>query len=332
MQGELSHGLRRLATEGNRIVDTWTNRPVLLRGVNRSGLEYSEPNDAGFASSARITQEEIAFLVREWNCSILRIPFNQDLALRGRAGHSAESYLRDLDRVIAWASAAGTYTLLDLQWIQADRPYGPDRQFVPPLPDPETPQLWAMLARRYHEEPAALFDLFNEPHRRLDEDPHPLHSADGGTYPDWDRNVTMDEWQPWASLLIDIIRSEHPDALLFVSGTDWGYDLSGFSLTRPNLVYSTHVYPVHGNDWERAFGRIARTAPVFAAEWGLPKNEFDWGRELLAYFNQLKIGWCAWSWSDDPRLAHNHAATPYGELARQALLDREVGPARPRDG
>jgi hypothetical protein len=34
--------MNRLTTRGNRIVDIETDEPVLLRGVNRSGLEYSQ--------------------------------------------------------------------------------------------------------------------------------------------------------------------------------------------------------------------------------------------------------------------------------------------------
>lgn len=197
MNGELSNGLPRLAAKGNRIVVTGSEKPVLLRGLNRSGFEYSAPNSEGFAAAAGITREEIECIAREWNANILRIPFNQDWALNGRAGRTGEEYLADLDRVIHWASSSGAYTLLDLQWLSADRAHGPANMMVPPLPDEHTPTLWRMLARRYRDEPAVLLDVFNEPHDRLPEDPYPLKRLDGSEYPDGHLRVSMTEWRPW---------------------------------------------------------------------------------------------------------------------------------------
>src|SRR5215469_15433436 len=127
MNGELSHNLPQLVAAGNRILRSDTMRPVLLRGVNRSGMEYSEPSDAGFLASAGLTEDEIREIVLSWRANIIRLPFNQDWVLRGRRGHSAEDYLASLDLVISWAAALGAYTILDLQWLDADTVYGHTR-------------------------------------------------------------------------------------------------------------------------------------------------------------------------------------------------------------
>ena len=128
---------------GREYVDT-----LLLRGLNRSGLEYSEPGEDGFLHAASLSPREFARMAREWSCDIVRIPFNQDWAMRGRGIFTGEDYLRALDRVIAWAAKWDMYTLLDLQWLQADTPYGPNRQFIAPLPDAESAVMWRMLAER----------------------------------------------------------------------------------------------------------------------------------------------------------------------------------------
>src|SRR5690348_5871754 len=99
MGSELSHDLQWLATSGPRILRSDTMLPVLLRGLNRSGLEYSEPNDGGFLAAAAITEEEIGRMVSNWGANIIRVPFNQDWALRGRNGRSAEEYRAALDQV-----------------------------------------------------------------------------------------------------------------------------------------------------------------------------------------------------------------------------------------
>ena len=218
MNGELSHGLPRLVTHGNRIVNSQSGEAKILRGVNRSGLEYTEPDEEGFCGNAGLSHYEIRWLAGEWKCGILRLPVNQDFALRGRGVHGGEVYLRDIDRVISWGARYGCYTLIDLQWLDADSPFGPNRQFVPPLPNSDTPRFWETLARRYRDEPAVLFDIFNEPHDREPQDPFPVWRPDGTQYPATHRRVSMDEWKPWARKLIDTIRAEAPEALIFVSG------------------------------------------------------------------------------------------------------------------
>jgi endoglucanase len=354
MRGELSAGLSRLGTVDRYVVSLRTGAPVRLRGVNRSGLEYAMPDPPGcargFLEAVGISEVEIATITREWGANVIRIPFNQDFALNGRRGRSAEEYLGVLDTVIAWASRHGCYTLLDLQWLDADRVFGttdgikPNR--VPPLPDASSVTLWTTLARRYSEEPAVLFDLFNEPHDLISDDPHELLGVHPGGLiaPIPGRRVGMKHWQPWARHLIAAIRAHHPLALIFVSGIGWAYDLRGMPLTDDtgaplaNIVYSTHVYPWLSapriplpwpwrrleDDWDRAFGHLAARVPVFAAEWGGEPGDLEWGTRLHRYLAAHDIGWTAWSWSDWPPLVADarrgdHSPTAFGALVRDAL-------------
>jgi aryl-phospho-beta-D-glucosidase BglC (GH1 family) len=310
----LSHNLGLLKVAGIKIVDTQTGQPVLLRGVNRSGLEYSEPDDAGFLSAAGITGYEIRYIAQQWGANIIRLPVNQDWALRGRKGYSGENYLSEIDRVVSWAAQCGAYTLIDLQWLDADNPFGPNRQFVAPLPNQYTLEFWNMLAQRYRDEPAVLFDLFNEPHDRAADDPYPLWHPDGTQYPDWYRTVGMNEWQPWARQMIETIRAVRPDGPIWVSGVDWGYNLTGFPLEKLNLVYSTHVYRNKGDDWDNAFGRLAFAAPVFAGEWGGEPGDVNWGRKLRKYMEERGMGWTAWSWADKPKLVERYAVSDFGRV------------------
>jgi len=320
MNDQLSNGLPELGVRGNRIVVADSRQPILLRGVNRSGLEWAEPDCGGFCSAVGISPSEIEHIVKAWNCNVIRLPFNQDWALNGRGAHAAEAYLSDLDSVIQWASRAGAYTLLDLQWLDADRSFGGNHNFVAPLPNLRSLDVWKLLATRYRDEPAVLYDIFNEPQDRLHDDPHPLIRHDGSLYPMTQRRVTMAEWQPWALQLIDAIRTFHQESLVFVSGVDWGYDLRGMPLDRSDLVYCTHVYRNKSLSWEAAFGVLATTAPVFAAEWGGHGEDLEWGHRLADYFDQLGIGWTAWSWSNEPFLISGGLPTAFGEIVRRRLV------------
>lgn len=355
----LSAALPPLRTAGAAIIDTRAQRPIVLRGVNRSGLEYAEPGERTFLEAAGITREEIEEIVRGWGATIIRLPFTQDFVLRGRGARTPGHYLDAIDRVIAWAAEFGAYTLLDLQWLDADRVFGMNHDFtfnrVPPLPDEETAAVWARLAARYRDEPAVLFDLFNEPHDPLPDDSFDLlHVSDQGVVEAREgRTVRMRHWRPWARHLIDTIRREHPAALIFVSGVRWAYDLRGLPFRDeagaplPDLVYSTHVYPwsrTHPfrfaggpQDWTRAFGHLAGEVPLFAGEWGGTDEHLVWGAQLLHYFERANIGWTAWSWADWPHLVRgcrhrDYTPTAFGALVRGALhAHRSRGPTHPPD-
>jgi endoglucanase len=203
MTTELSHGLARLSVSGNILRNSQTGRQVTLKGVVRSGLEYSSPDDGGSLLKAGITTQEIQEMAGAWGAKIIRLPFNQEWALRAE-GYNPEPYLAALDFVIEGAAALGTYTLLDLQWLDSRTPRGSNNDgtinFVPPLPNVESIELWRRLAVRYAEEPAVLFNMFNEPHDAASDDPVPLLGIDesGLTFPLSSRQVSMAEWQPWA--------------------------------------------------------------------------------------------------------------------------------------
>jgi hypothetical protein len=290
---------------------------VNLRGIVRSGLEYCAPDGPGSLSAAGVSEAEIAEIVQGWQANVIRVPFNQAWA-RKRPGYDAEPYLSALDFVIGGAAANGAYTLLDLHWLDAVTPRGRTadgrENFVAPLPDAGSIDVWRQLASRYRNEPAVLYDLFNEPHDPLPDDG--LVTV---------RRVTMAEWKPWAAKMAAGIRSQNPDALIFISGIDWGYDLRGFPIAGlDDVVYSTHVYPNKGCEWDRTFGKLARKYPVFAAEWGGGEADLEWGRRLADYFAETGIGWTAWSWADHPRLVEWPPAPPYrptrfGELVKGLL-------------
>lgn len=326
---QLSHGLPPLVTAGNQILRADTGGVVRLRGMNRSGLEYSEPGSRGFLEAAGLTREEVAEIVLNWNANVIRLPFNQDWALNGRGTYSAEDYRAALDQVIDWAAGFGAYTILDLQWLDADTVYGHasgKANHVAPTPDSATPKVWAELAARYRDEPAVIFDLFNEPHDPLKDDPYPIHvvAADGGITPSRRRRVRPEEWVPWAALLVKEIRGIRPSAVIMAAGVDWAFDLRGIEIDAPNIVYSAHVYRNRRRkSWWKALGRAANV-PVFIGEWGGGPDDLDFGRDLLHAMGNSVCGWTAWSWADHPHLveiprAPLYRPTAFGAFVRDAL-------------
>lgn len=333
---------------GRGLASAVTGAPVLLRGVNRSGLEYAQASATrGFLEAASLSEDDIETIVRVWGANVIRLPFTQDLVLHGPG---RDAYLAALDQAVAWAAARGAYTLLDLQWIDAETPRGVGQDGsinrVPALPDAGSVEVWRRLASHFRDAPSVLFDLFNEPHDPLFDDLTPLEGVgEGGAIVRLpSRHVGMAEWQPWAHLLVRTIREQHPRAVVFVSGVAWAFDLRGFPLRDargrplPDLVYSTHVYPwsrtglvrlrSYEAEWTEAFGRLAETEAVFVGEWGGTDAgrgaHLAWGRRLEAYMRERGIGWTAWSWADWPFLvadcrACNYEPTAFGAIVKDAL-------------
>ena len=63
-----------LRVEGRQLVSRRDGRPVVLRGVNRSGLEYAEPSPTrDFLDAAHISEQEIDEIVRAWGATIIRL-------------------------------------------------------------------------------------------------------------------------------------------------------------------------------------------------------------------------------------------------------------------
>jgi len=277
-------GLSWLHTEGNRILNE-SDEDVVLRGVNRSGLEYD-------LSGNGMSQTEIIYICQNWRAQIVRIPFNQDWIMRNA------TYLPYLDQVIEWVTNEGAYALLDLQWENTD-------VGIPNNPNLEAVYMWQMLAARYSQLPGVLYDIHNEAH-----------------------NTSWDAWRQRASQIVEAIQEVHPDALIFVCGLDWAYDLRGWEaepLLYTNIVYSSHPYPFKGQPWawHEYFGNLAETHPVFLGEFGGEEADLEWGRQLLEYFDEKGLGWTAWSWVDNPRLTEADRRTPtaFGELVYNALVE-----------
>ncbi len=273
-------------------------------------------------------------IIAVWHANVIRLPFNQDWCLRGRNGHSAEEYLASIDHVISWAAGLGAYTILDLQWLDADTAYGYTQDenqmkrpnYVAPTPNRDTLLLWRILAERYRDEPAVLFDILNEPHDPLADDFLPIHlvAADGEILDTGGRSVGPEEWVPWATLLTAEVRKIRVNGIILVAGVDWAFDLRHIHIDAPNIVYSAHIYPNRKPaHWWKAVGRWSHV-PIFVAEWGGQGDDCEFGRKLARLMRQRSIGWSAWSWVDYPRLvlpprAPAYQPTLFGELVRNEL-------------
>ncbi len=321
--------LPRLEVDGPRLVTRAADgslRAMRLRGLNRSGLQH-KPSlaRAGFGDPPDVQRELLAWR-EHWRADILRLPLALDALVPG------SDYDADVAALVDAAESAGLYLILELHGLLGD-PHPP----LPPLPDASA--VWTHLAARHGARAHVVFDLWNEPHPES-----PLGRLLGLWRGPWNA------WRARAQALIDVIRAAGAaQTLILVGGVDWAYDLS--PLRDPEarldghgpLAYATHVYPFKGaararrrgwrDEWERAFGRVARELPVLVTEFGAtagpagdphfgrltPEAAGAWLAELLGYLDELGLSALAWSAGDRPHLVHTTDGVEARDLATQTL-------------
>lgn len=272
-----------LHTEGNQIVDESVVAQV-LRGVNRSGLEYNKKGN-------KISLNEVIYIIKEWKAQIIRLPFNQDWYTND------VRYRKFMDKVIGWIAGQGAYVMLDLQWQDTIAK-------ITPIPNKAAIDMWKDVALTYKDNPAVLYDLHNEVHDT--------------TWAAWRERASqiieaIQSVHPKALIFVSGL-----DWAYDLRG--WEEQ----PLPYNNIVYSSHPYPFKGEPWawDEYFGNLADKAPVFLGEFGGGASDLEWGEKLLAYFDAKNLGWAAWSWVDQPHLTQKDRRTPteFGMLVKNALL------------
>lgn len=261
------------------------------------------------------TREDFGRIVENWSPNIIRLPIHPDLY------HNYPDYLeRYVDPIVTWAREMEVYVLVGYHahgnitngkselpsWKDEapwrGNPYNADKSLA--ISGLEEMQ------RRYRDNFWVITSIFNEP-----------------AYIGWD------DWKEEAEDLIDRLRKIEPEAILMVSGTDFGYALEG-ALTNPierhSVIYETHPYPWKGVSWVNTTCELSQSYPVFLGEWGydavLGGNATleNYARPLLEHTTHNGIGWTAWIYSDEWRpslISENGLPNELGVIIRDYMND-----------
>lgn len=280
-------------------------RVVRLQGVNIPSLDWS---DAG----EHLT-ESIDVALNVWRANIIRLPLSQDRwfgkAAGAAAGDNGAAYRRVVERVVQKIASRKAYVLLDLHWSDGGK-WG-ENIGQHSMPDDNSLLFWQDVAPRYANNPAVLFDLYNEP-REVSWDVW----RNGGEVEEHNgdpkRGLRLQYHTPGMQGLLNAVRAKGAKNVVVIGGLDWGYDLSGVvnghALSDPNgdgILYGSHIYPWK-RDWESHVSPAIAKYAVFVGEvgskpWknGDPPHENvytpTWASEVISYINRHKLSWAAWS-------------------------------------
>jgi hypothetical protein len=247
-----------------------------LRGVNYSGFEFASIQGwAGWDPSGGQAGQRGGprwSALQEWKVNTLRLPLNEaswlghwcidtnDIVRNPDPTHNYRNAVIDQVRQ---ANAAGLYVILDLHW-SAPGIQCPMLQTQMANAD-HSVAFWLSVAATFRDNPAVMFELFNEPFFNFefsgDAWQFMMHGA-GGTLTGYPATGAYGTWkriqQPWAAAryqtLIDAVRSAGATNVVLVGGMHYSQDLSGWLAHRPydslgQLAAAWHPYPSDGAAW-----------------------------------------------------------------------------------
>jgi hypothetical protein len=318
-----------LKVVGTQVVNSKKER-VRLRGVNTACMEWSSNGEGHILDTVKTA-------IQDWHVNIIRLPLAQDRWF-GKAPEQKDDgkAYRDLvKQVVDLCAAQGCYIMLDLHWSDAGEWGQQIGQHV--MPDANSLLFWKDCARVYRNNPAVLFDLYNEPH-----DVSWDIWLNGGevTERDRQRGFTKTYTAVGMQAMLDMVRSTGAKNVIVAGGLDWSYDMSGFlngkQLKDPKgngVIYANHNYPFKGDTFEKWLAKMetaTKQIPVIVSEFGAgggrrPDQNGDvWIRRVLQALHDHDWDWTAWDLhpAAGPTLISNWSYTPtanFGVYVKQEL-------------
>lgn len=294
-----------LRVRGNALLDgAGAGRVVQIRGVNRSGLEYTCIQGYGFFDSPhpyRIDDPGMIGAMKRWEINAVRVPLNEDCWLgihtpRGLGGAPYRSIVR---RYVSALNRSGLYVILDLH---VAAPGSMKSINILRLPDADhAPAFWRSVAATFKNDHELIFDLYNEPHDigwgcwlRGCVVPS---NRDFGLEPAY-RAAGMQQ-------LVDAVRSTGARQPLMLGGLNWSLDLAGWAAHAPHdpdhqLVASEHNY---GGGLAPCFAgcRAAilathRRYPVVFGELGETDCAHGYIDSMMRFADAHGVSYLGWTW------------------------------------
>src|SRR5439155_2693854 len=160
-----------------------------------------------------------------------RMPLNEDcwLDINGvPAGYGGAKYQNEMSRYITLLHQAGIYVILDLQWN------APGRNLAHNIADMADADhaltFWTSVANYFKNDPAVIFDLFNEPHNISD-----ACWRDGCSATDDPNNPSYVPYNVVGmQTLINTVRATGATQPIMVSANGWGNSLAGYMSFKPS--------------------------------------------------------------------------------------------------
>jgi Cellulase (glycosyl hydrolase family 5) len=291
-----------ISVVGNHFVNGG-GQTIRLLGVNREGTEYACVDGTGYSVGPEDASDAMA--IAAWHANAVRIPINEDcwLGINGLPAYgTAAGYRQMIQSYVSALNADGIYAILDLQWTA---PGSVPANGLRAMPDDHSPTFWTSVASTFADDPAVVFDVFNEPHSVTwscwRDGGCTLPSAPDGTTPNASQTYTAVGMQA----LVNAIRATGAHQPILVGGLDHGNDLGGWLANMPSdpdrqLAASFHAYL--GNSctttscWDSTVAPVAAAVPVTTDEFSEDDCSENYDNSLMSWADAHGIGYLGWGW------------------------------------
>jgi hypothetical protein len=311
-----------LRVVGNHFVDA-SSKTVRLLGVNRSGQEFEciqggAAGSLGWGIFDGPTDLASVQAIASWHANAVRIPLNEDcwLGINGvNPTYGGATYQAAIAAYVSTIHQAGLYVILDLHWNAPGTVAAASQQ---PMPDADhAVDFWKSVATTFSSDPAAVFDLYNEPFLYGTY----MQNASGDPWDCWLNGCGLNQYltggnpytlsASWNAVgmqtLVSAIRGVGATNPLMVGGLDWANDLSGWLTHQPQdpqhaLVASWHSYPGESCDtmscWTSAVAPVALQVPVVTGETGdNVSSATTYIDSFLPWEDSQGISYLGWTWN-----------------------------------
>lgn len=320
---------------GTKVLDK-NGKEVLLRGVNVPSL--------GWKPVGEYVLRSIMVAVDDWKSNVIRLPVRAEFWF-GKDDSQKDggaAYRQLVDDAITMAANRGAYTVLDLHSFRAPKQMHAD--------------FWKEAAAKYKDNPAVLFDLFNESYSiswdvwrngGMVEDKEGTYSG-----PDEVAFLNAEEKQVKGfrsvgmQALVDAVRGVGARNIIIVGGLDYSYDLSGMAKGflvdekgGNGMMLSTHIY-AQKLDYPGKVLVMADKYPIFVGEFGANTEKFKfmpaaaqedastWVPKIFGFMQKYKMNYTGWSFHPGagPKMLQgwDFAPTPeWGAVAKRALAGEQ---------
>jgi chitodextrinase len=318
-----------IAVESNTLVDVNGN-VVQLRGVNISGLEFVAIGDPSWANGSPWGNQtgtatpQWSIIASTWKANAVRLTLNEASWLGytciNKTGVAVNpdpwgNYQATVEQSVAAANAAGLYVIIDLHWSAPGStcPQGQDQM----ADQDHSLSFWTSVANTFKNNPAVMFDLFNEP---------TISSSNNNGYA-----TGLDYWSIWLNggtasqvniggviipgtwtsvgmnQLIATVRATGATNVVLAGGLNDASDLSGWLSHQPTdplnqLALSWHCY--NGTASESAYAQAVLGAgiPVIIGETGDKSSNGTTSAPIITNVTQWADANGAsvlpWTWDD----------------------------------